>query len=262
MLIISPFNPVWFGCLIGGFAALGIATRLVRSTSARFRENLIAGAMIFTFICFWIYKYSVSIDMEYLQLRQEAGLADEQFSWWLELCLHLCNINMILIPFAVKLKKRGLLFITSVIGPLGALAALLMPGIGFAGYSLLTGRVLGFYFTHLMVLFGGLSVIAFDLYTPSLCDVPKGLASLFLLNFVIFLFNITVRSTGIETHANYFYNMEPEGNPILELFYSWLPVPFLYTVFLLPIAAAWSYLFIWMVNRHPIPEATRLPAKP
>jgi len=48
---------------------------------------------------------------------------------------------------------------------------------------------------------------------------------------VIFGFDMLLRATGLHPQANYFFAVETEGNPLLELFYSWLPWPFL---FLLP----------------------------
>lgn len=249
MLIISTFNPLWFGCIFLFSGLLYLVSKLVKDKPAEVKENIIAFAMIFTFAMFWVYKYSISVDGEYLALRREAGLAGDAFNWWDELCLHLCNINLILLPFAVKLRKRALLFFTSVIGPFGALIALLMPGIGFSGYSLLTGRILGFYFTHYMVMFGGLAVITFGLFKPSYKDIPKGVLTLYVLNFIILLFNLAVRAIGVAPHSNYFYNMETEGNFVLEIFHNWVPVPYLYTLFLIPVVFAYSFLFVWVVNR-------------
>ena len=37
-----------------------------------------------------------------------------------------------------------------------------------------------------------------------------------------------LRWTGLHPKANYFFSAETEGNPLLEIFYGWIPVPFLY----------------------------------
>ena len=55
--------------------------------------------------------------------------------------------------------------------------------------------------------------------------------ALFVIALVVFGINMLLRATGLHPKANYFFSVETEGNPLLELFYSWLPWPFL---FLLP----------------------------
>ena len=42
------------------------------------------------------------------------------------------------------------------------------------------------------------------------------------------MFDMILRWTGLYPNANYFFAVETEGNPILELFHGFLPYPFLY----------------------------------
>ena len=114
------------------------------------------------------------------------------------------------------------------VGPLGALMALIMPGIGFNGYSLLLPRLLGYYGTHFMVLIEGLALVTFGLFKPRLHDLPRAVLITFVIGFAVFLFNVFLRRTGLHPKANYFFTMETEGNFVLEIFYKWIPYPFLY----------------------------------
>ena len=40
--------------------------------------------------------------------------------------------------------------------------------------------------------------------------------------------NVLLRWSGLHPKANYFFAMETEGNFILDIFYKWIPYPFLY----------------------------------
>ena len=135
---------------------------------------------------------------------------------------------MIIIPIAVLKKNRSLMCFGFFLGPLGALMALLMPGNGFDGYSLLLPRMLGYYGTHFMVVIEGLALASFGLFRPKFRDLPKAALAVLVIAFVIFLLNLLLRWTGLHPKANYFFSVETEGNFLLELFHSWLPFPFLY----------------------------------
>ncbi len=227
-LILLPFNGVFFA-LFAVFAVLFLILNLImRRCSEKTRRVTLAGLMIFTLAFFIWYKIMLSLDIEYSILTESAGKG--AFCWWGELPLQLCNINMILIPVAIATKKRSLQGFCFFLGPLGAAMALCMPGLGFEGCSILLPRMIGYYFTHFMVFFGGLSLAGFGIYRPTFRDLPGVVLSLIVLNLLIFVFNMILRLTGVYPNANYFYNVVTEGNPILELFHRWLPYPFLYSM--------------------------------
>ena len=125
-------------------------------------------------------------------------------------------------------KSRPLMSFCFFIGPLGALMALFMPGIGFDGYSLLLPRMLGYYGTHFMVAIEGLSIVTFGLYRPALKDLPKTILTIVLVSLSVFMVNVLLRWSGLHPQANYFFSMDTEGNPLLDIFYGWIPVPYLY----------------------------------
>jgi len=224
--IMKPLNPLFLAVFAAFLLLLVFASVLLRGRSERTRSLVLIAACVVTLIGFVIYKYFLSLDSDYNVIT--AGMGG--FNWWGELPLQLCNINMLLIPIAVLKKSRPLMCFSFFLGPLGALMALLMPGNGFDGYSLLLPRMLGYYGTHFMVVIEGLALASFGLFRPRFRDLPKAALAVLGIAFVIFLFNLLLRWTGLHPKANYFFSVETEGNFLLELFHSWLPFPFLYLI--------------------------------
>ena len=224
--IVSPLNRLFFITFAAFILLLVIASLLLRNKSEKVRETVLVVACIITLIGFFIYKYFLSIDSDYNVITANMG----GFNWWGELPLHLCNINIILIPIAVLRKSRPLKCFCFFLAPLGAMMALLMPGNGFAGYSLLLPRMLGYYGTHFMIVIEGLALVCFGLYRPKFRDLPRAILAALIITFCTFLINLLLRWTGLHPKANYFFSVETEGNFLLDIFYSWIPVPFLYLI--------------------------------
>jgi len=225
--VLRPFNPV-FLCSFGLFIVLLIVSSLIlRNKSEKTRRIVLCSACVVTIVVFFIYKYMLSLDTDYRVINAAMG----GFNWWTELPLNLCNINMILIPIAVWKRNRSLMSFSFFLGQLGALMALLMPSTGFSGYSLLLPRMLGFFFTHYMVFIESIALASFGLYKPTFREIPKTLITTVIVSFAVFLINIILRKTGLGPKANYFFSVETEGNPVLEIFHKMIPVPYL---FLLP----------------------------
>ena len=222
--IMRPFNALF--CLCFGFFVLLliVASLLLKNKSERARQTVLVAACLVTLVGYFVYKYLLSLDADYNVITANMG----GFNWWGELPLQLCNINMILIPIAVLRKSRPLMCFSFFIGPLGALMALVMPGNGFSGYSLLLPRMLGYYGTHFMIVIEGLALVCFGLFRPRLRDIPRTVLTILVIALVIFGINMLLRWSGLHPKANYFFSVETEGNFLLELFYSWIPYPFLY----------------------------------
>ena len=225
-LIMRPLNALWFTILAVLVLILIIASIVLSKKSIEARKKVLVIASVLTLIGFIFYKIALSQDPEFDELRKGLGMGG--FNWWGELPLQLCNINMILIPVAVILNKRELLAFCFFVGPLGAMMALTMPGAEFTGVSILLPRMLGYYGTHFLIVIEGLAVATFGLYKPKFRDLPRVVVTILIVAFVIFLIDMAIRWSGLYTSANYFFAVETEGNPILELFHSFLPYPFLY----------------------------------
>ena len=226
ILMIKPINGTFIGLfavMLIIFAVLAIA---LEKKSLETRKKTLVWIMFGTLALFFVYKLLLSMDAEYSAICAAAG--EGEFTWWKELPIQLCNINLILVPVSILTGKRELQSFSFFLGPLGAIMALLMPCTGFEYYSLLLPRMWGFYITHWVVFFGSLSLRTFGIYKPKFKDLKRTVITTVILTFVVFLFNMLLRVTGICETANYFFVVEPVGNPILELLHGFIPVPFLY----------------------------------
>lgn len=227
-LIISVFNPVYCITALFFIALLVISSILLRSASEKTRRIVLTVTMAAVFILYNVYKFLLSKDTAYAEILYLAGKGSGEFTWWGELPFHLCNINLILIPIAVMTRSRPLSAFCFFLAPLGALMAILMPGIGFDGYSLLLPRMWGYYITHYMILIGGLALCTFGLFKPEFSDIIPGMLMTYAVALFAFAVSALLRVSGVFPYANYFFTFDPEGNPILELFRSWIPLPYLY----------------------------------
>ena len=221
---IRPFNAVFLITLAVFLAALALASILLRGKNERTKRAVLLAAGAVTLIGFVLYKYALSRDADYNIIQ--AGMGG--FNWWGELPLHLCNINMLLLPVAVLRRSRPLMSFCFFLGPLGAMMALAMPGNGFSGCSLLLPRMLGYYGTHFMIVIEGLALWSFGLYRPQFRDLPRTVLAALGIAFCTFLVNLLLRGSGLHPGANYFFSVETEGNFLLELFHRWISPPFLY----------------------------------
>ncbi len=222
--VIRPFNTVFLIVFAAFLAILALAVALLRKKSERTRQIVLITVCLATLVGYCVYKGFLSLDADYNRITANMG----GFNWWGELPLQLCNINMLLIPIAVLRRSRPLMAFCFFLGPLGAMMALAMPGNGFDGYSLLLPRMLGYYGTHFMIVIEGLALVGFGLYRPRFRDLPRTVLAALAIAFCVFLINLLLRWSGLHPRANYFFSVETEGNPLLELFHGWIPVPFLY----------------------------------
>ena len=222
--VMRPFNTLFCLTAAAFLLLLIVASLLLRGKSERAKQTVLVAACCVTLIGYFIYKHMLSLDEDYNRITAVMG----GFNWWGELPLQLCNINMLLIPLAVLKRWRPLLSFCFFIAPLGALMALIMPSNGFDGYSILLPRMIGYYFTHYMIFIEGLAIAALGLFRPRFRDLPVTVLALLVIALIIFGVNLLLRATGLHPKANYFFSVETEGNPLLELFHRWLPFPFLY----------------------------------
>ncbi len=240
--VLKPGNTLFFALLALFLCILTVLSLALRKESDMTRSVVLSVMCATTTVGFFIYKYCLSIDDDYSLIRASKGMGE--FNWLGELPLHLCNINMLFIPFAVLLKIRPLKAFCFFSAPLGALIALVMPGKEFENFSILLPRMIGFFGTHFMILIEGLALVTFGLYRPVFSDVLPALLTAVLILFCISIINMLMRWTGLYPNANYFYSIETEGNYFLELFHKWIPLPFLYMLPCILILAVYMVLFI------------------
>lgn len=219
-MVIEAFNGTYF-LLLALIVAVAVGiTLLMRKKGEQSKRKLLLGMCIFNIIFYVVYKFGLYF--------RTPGLPDSyEFDSWLELPFHLCNISLFLVPLGIYLKKDFLLAYGIFIAPLGALLAMTFPAEGFGELNIFYAHMLGFYGFHALLIITGILLVSLGFYKPTFRKIPVMFLFLVALSLTVFGFNLLLRgATGVA--ANYFYTVEPEGISILELFWRWIPVPYLY----------------------------------
>lgn len=219
-MVIEAFNGTYFLLFALIIAAAAVITLLMRKKGEQTKRKLLLGLCIFNIVYYVVYKFGLYF--------RTPGLPDSyEFNSWLELPFHLCNISLFLVPLGIYLKKDFLLAYGIFIAPLGALLAMTFPAEGFGGMNIFYPHMLGFYGFHALLIVTGILLVSLGFYKPTFRKIPTMFTFLVVLSSVVFGFNLLLRCvTGAA--VNYFYTVEPEGISLLELFWSWIPVPYLY----------------------------------
>lgn len=221
-MIIKPFNFVYIMMWAVTLTVVVLVWALTRNCGEKKKKKILIGMSIANIILFFVYKLLMSVDPGF---AEASGI--DKFNWFNELPLQLCNINMFLIPLGLLTKKRSILGFSFFLAPLGAAMALLFPDLAFVGYSILLPRIIGFYLTHMMIFICGISLATMGFYRPVPHDIPGISATVIIIAACAFGIDIILRST-VCSFANYFFVCDPAGISLLSLFWSWIPIPFVY----------------------------------
>jgi uncharacterized membrane protein YwaF len=153
---------------------------------------------------------------------------------------HLCSLNALVLPVAVFTRSKtlgNLLLVWS----LGALAALVV-NTAQAEYELLSATFAFYFFPH--VLEFGIPILLFKLglvKKDAKCILPTiaiTMGSYTLIHCANVLLNRFCSNHDLETRVNYMYSLWPE-NPLLQLFFNWVPVRYWYMYCIVPIIAVY-----------------------
>ncbi len=136
---ITPFRGLHLLLLLLTAAAVLLIFLLLRGKPEARRSRFLIGMCLFNLALFTVYKLSLSMDAAYIRAYYPNG-----FNIFNELPLHLCNINLFLIPLGVWKRNRSIMGFSFFVAPLGALMALLFPEPLFSGFSLFLPRIFGY----------------------------------------------------------------------------------------------------------------------
>ena len=231
---ITPFRGPHLLLLLLTVTAVLFILLLLRGKPDARRSRFLVGVCLFNLALFTVYKLSLSMDAAYVRAYYPNG-----FNIFNELPLHLCNINLFLIPLGVWKRNRSIMGFSFFVAPLGALMALLFPEPLFSGFSLLMPRIFGYYVTHSLLVVCGLSLATLGFYRPDPKDIPRILKTFGLLAVGAHLINLLLRLT-LCPEANYFFTYGAEIG-VLKLFWRIIPVPLLYGLPAPLILAAYMY---------------------
>lgn len=240
VLIIKPFNMVFLGlCFICALLTIAIIS-IFKDKTIDEKCDFVMFMYIASLFIFFLYKLAIKNDAYYDNICEEKGMG--KFSWLRELPLHLCNIGLIATIIAAIFKWEALFGFVCYISPLGAVLAILMPDVGFNGYSILEGRVMGYFVTHFMVIMASPIIIGLKLFVPSYSAIPTTLLILIVISLIVFAINVIFIKTGLFTSANYMYLMKPIENAVLQKMYELIPYPYFYTYGSMVIVVPWMLL--------------------
>ena len=225
-MIIKAFNIVWFLVISLFIAAAILVTIKFKNKEQKIKDKFMIILGISNIIFFVLYKVWLVFD-------------DFDFVFWKELPLQLCNINMFLIIIAAKSKNKFLTVFSSYVAPLGAIMAMTFAEPGFTDNSIFLLRNIGFYGTHGIILMMGILLFTLGYQKPSFKDIIYLLPALVVLSFSAYLVN-NLFGLIVNCKTNYFFTCSPSGIGLLETFWGWIPLEYLY---LLP-AAPISILYI------------------
>lgn len=224
MLIIKPFNPVFFAMFALCILLAYLTSRLKKETA----KKVIITVNIVCFVWLLIYKNTLFLDKDYVQICIDAHV--ELPTFWNGLPCHFCNILLVLTPFALMKGDRKLMAVATYNCFYSTALALLMPASGFSGYSLLLPRVFSFYCIHFAGQYTGFAILFSGFYEPN----NKELFSSFYYTVGIYTLSYVVSAVLLKLKlsetVNFFYSISPRNNPVLLFFYRLLPMQYFYFI--------------------------------
>jgi uncharacterized membrane protein YwaF len=248
---IDPFNVVWW-TLLAAIAVVCLLIWLVfRGRSEKLRARVLVLICVFNFLFFWFYKYLLSQDPTFHYDYGGSGgfgtLGGGDFNIWLELPLQLCNINILLIPLALAIRREGLFAFCFYTAWIGALMAITSPPASFVGGSLFLPHNIGFYGMHTLLIVCGVSLATLGFVRPRQRDVLWTALILAIITCAMHGINTLMRQ-ALHVNANYFYTYGSDGSVVLSKLYAILPVPLAYLFLTLPLVIPALMLLTALIN--------------
>ena len=219
-MILEPFNTTHVLTIIIMPVFLFFSLNLgLKGRCEKVKNRVLLLICCFNALLYFVYKIA--------QAREFAS----DFELFMNLPLHFCNINLILLPLAILFKNKTLMAYQFYFGTvLGALALVtIYPG--FRSRSLMEFIPFVYFYYHSMLVILPILLVKLKLFTPSFKVVWQPVLMLVGLTGVMHLVNMVFRTTGIANEANYFFTYGLRGDFFTELFWSMLPYEFF---FLLP----------------------------
>lgn len=238
--MIYMFSPVW-NAMFGFDVVLAVVlTFFLKKKSTLFKTRFMSVMAILNIVYWFFYKYMLFRDPTY------------NFVLVNELPLHLCNINVVLIVFAINSRNPVLLNFCFCFGILGALMPIMAPDPLFANVPFTDIRGYGFYVYHHVLIVQSILLVSSGFYRPAFRDVPRSILILLVLYFIMFLVNALLRRlTGLP--INYLYTYGLPGNPITDKLYELVPIC---PLFMLPVIVPLYPVLLGITALGRIPKPT------
>lgn len=221
---IRPFNKIYLISLLVFVILTYLMCNYLHISDDLRAYKLTKSFSIFTFIVMLIYRFLLMFDKEYADI-----VYNGKMNYLNELIIYPCNIVVIAYVLAFVLNNR-LLYSFAFYYSICPIAAILFPAKGFEDDYLFKPRIFAYYFSHYLIMMEAFFVVASRVYIPTYKDLIGAVLLYCLISFIALLINYVMIKTATNPEANYFFNMRPDGNGILEFFYKLIPIPYLFTL--------------------------------
>ena len=235
-MIISYGNVIWMSMLVYMVILTVCVYLVLRNKPQEKKRKILLTVAIFLMVMFYVQRYFMLTDPRFMEMYGSGW--DTKIVNLLP--LHLCYTSLVLFIAGFAMNKKSLQTFCFFVSPVGATMALLVPDVYALDVSILEPAVLMFYLSH-----GALAAIYWNAGFLGFAEInwkgaAKSVAIACILYVIMFGVNVIGQSCGIES-MNYFYSYKPEGNSLLELFWSFIPVPGLYLALpCIVISAIWT----------------------
>ncbi len=233
-MIIDVFNPMWIMLFVVDIVAIVLLGVFLRRKPEEKRCSIQFWVAVANLAFWFVYKVFLAITPTF------------DFVFLKELPLHLCNINSMLLIYALKKKKDWMLGFCYCFGTLGAILSILTPDPDFVNISLFSAKGC-YYVYHHVLLIECLALVSTGTYKPEYKHLGKMMVSILAIYLVMHVFNTIMRAlTHID--VNYFYSYGMEGNPIIGVLYRLIPIyPVYFLPMLVPLALV-SFLMMFLAR--------------
>lgn len=221
---VAPFNGPWCAYIaLLALAGIGLHFAL-RHRSMRFKSRTLAAIAGANVVVYTAYTFQAigNPDLPQVTLGQN-------------LPFHFCNIMAWALILAPLVRWNWLRALCCFPGTLAGVLALTSPVDVYVDRPLFSLAALGFFSVHSVNAILGTLLATLGLFRPSFREAFKSVGYFGLMALAIFPLNLVMRA-WVDAGANYFYQFEPENAQILQFFHDLVPVPFIYTLLLAPIA--------------------------
>ena len=220
-MIIRTFNLVWLVLVLLLVATVIILSKMFKNKSQNIKDKFMIIFGICNIIYFVLYKVWLYFD-------------DFEFIFWKELPLQLCNINMFFIIISVKTKNKFLTTFSSYVSPIGAIMAMTFADPSFTNNNIFLLRNLGYYGTHGIIFIMGILLFTLGYQKIKFKDILYLLPSILVISLGAYAIN-NLFGLLVDCKTNYFYTCSHGGVGLLEMFWNWIPIEYVYLLPVLPI---------------------------
>ena len=216
-MIMEPFNLTHVLTITILPVVLFLAVNLIlKKKSESAKRNILLLICLLNIILYIIYKIVYALN------------PDNEFDILLNLPLHVCNINLILLPLAVLLKNKALMAYQLYFGTVLAALALLTIDADFMSKPLFEFTCFIYFYYHSMLVILPFMLVKHKFFRPSFKNVWQPTVILIALTIMAHIINVIFRATGIAPEANYFFTYGLRGSFFTELYWKIIPYNFFY----------------------------------